>query len=518
MHLPTLLPLLVLLAGATALGQTTQPSPASEHQRHPDLGNNTFQNPILSGDHADPTILKDGDDYYMTHSSFFHYPGLLIWHSKDLVNWQPLTPALHKNLGTIWAPDLAKVGNRFFLYFPGRTDTTRSIYVVYADNINGPWSDPIDLHLTQIDPGHAVDEHGKRFLFLSGGLRVPLADDGLSTTGKPAKVYDGWQYPADWLTESFSLEGPKVTRHGDYFYLLNAEGGTAGPPTSHMVVAARAKSLDGPWENDPHNPIIHTRSRDETWWSKGHGSLVEGPNHQWFIVYHAYENGFYTLGRQTLLEPITWTDDGWFKSTGIDVAQPIPKPSAPALPFGFAFSDDFSTNKMGTQWSFHNGTDADAKRFKYANNALIIEGKGASPKDCAPLAFVTGDHAYQCSVDIDIADNARAGLILFYNEKLYAGLGFDKARLTMHRYGTDREAALPKGITTHLSLRITNDHNILTMDTSPDGQTWTRYPTAIEVSGYHHNTVGDFLSLRPALYAAGQGAATFKNFKYQALP
>jgi beta-xylosidase len=516
MNLPITAALLLAAVTLTAYAADPAPTAASEHQRHPDLGNGSFQNPILPGDHADPTILKDGDDYYMTHSSFFRYPGLLLWHSKDLVNWQPLTSALTKNVGTVWAPDLCKVGARFFLYFPGRTDTSRSIYVIYADNIRGPWSDPIDLHLTQIDPGHAIDQNGHRFLFLSGGLRVPLSDDGLSTTGKPVKVYDGWQYPQDWLVESFSLEGPKITRHGDYYYLLNAEGGTAGPPTSHMVVAARSKSLDGPWENDPRNPIIHTHSRDETWWSKGHGSLVEGPHGQWYIVYHAYENGFYTLGRQTLLEPIAWTDDGWFKSTGIDVAAPIPKPDAPALPFGFPFSDDFSTNKMGIQWSFHNGADAD--RFTYRNNALVIAGKGTSPKDCSPLAFSTGDHAYQCDVEIEITDDGRAGLILFYNEKLYAGLGFDKSHLLMYRYGTERQQALPKNISTTLHLRLTNDKNILTLDTSPDGKTWTRFPTTMDVSGYHHNTAGDFLSLRPALYSAGAGMATFKNFHYHALP
>jgi beta-xylosidase len=518
MNLPITAALLLAAVTLTAYAADPAPTAASEHQRHPDLANGSFQNPILPGDHADPTILKDGDDYYMTHSSFFRYPGLLLWHSKDLVNWQPLTSALTKNVGTVWAPDLCKVGARYFLYFPGRTDTSRSIYVIYADNIRGPWSDPIDLHLTQIDPGHAIDQNGHRFLFLSGGLRVPLSDDGLSTNGKPVKVYDGWQYPQNWLVESFSLEGPKITRHGDYYYLLNAEGGTAGPPTSHMVVAARSKSLDGPWENDPRNPIIHTRSRDETWWSKGHGSLVEGPHGQWYIVYHAYENGFYTLGRQTLLEPIAWTDDGWFKSTGIDVAAPIPKPDAPALPFGFPFSDDFSTNKMGIQWSFHNGATADAARFKYENNALIIQGKGSSPKDCSPLAFSTGDHAYQCDVQIEITDDSRAGLILFYNEKLYAGLGFDKSHLFMHRYGAERQQALPKNISNTLHLRLTNDKNILTLDTSPDGKTWTRFPTAMDVSGYHHNTAGDFLSLRPALYSAGAGSATFKNFHYHALP
>ena len=132
---------------------------------------------------------------------------------------------------------------------------------------------------------------------------MPLADDGLSTTGPPKKVYDGWQYPADWVVEAFSQEGPKILKHGDYYYMMLAEGGTAGPATGHMVVAARSRTIEGPWENSPYNPIVRTRSQDERWWSKGHGSLVEDRAGKWWMVYHAYENG-YTLGRQTLLEPI----------------------------------------------------------------------------------------------------------------------------------------------------------------------------------------------------------------------
>jgi beta-xylosidase len=498
------------------LALAAPPTAASEHHRHADLGNGSFLNPILPGDHPDPSILKDGDDYYLTNSSFDSYPGLLIWHSKDLVNWEPVGPALRKNVGSVWAPDLTKFNGKYYIYFPGVKDGRHDNYVITADNIHGPWSDPIDLHLSEIDPGHAVSPDGHRFLFLSGGDLVPLSDDGLSTTAKPRKVYNGWKYPDDWIVESFSLEGPKVTRHGDYYYLTVAEGGTAGPPTSHMVVSARSKSLEGPWENSPYNPIIHTQSRDEKWWSKGHATLFEGPAGQWYIVYHAYENGFYTLGRQTLLEPVTWTDDGWFKSAGYDPAKPIPKPQGPAVPNGFAFSDDFSTNKMGLQWSFYKGSDTDAQRFRYQNNSLILQAKGDSPANCSPLTFITGDHSYQVQVEAEVSDNAKAGLLLFYDDHLYAGLGFDKSHFFMHRYGTDRTSA--RAPSSSLHLRLINDRNILSMFSSTDGITWTRFPTGINVSTYNHNTRGDFLSLRPALYAAGQGQATFKNFQYDALP
>jgi beta-xylosidase len=518
MRLPLLLASLLLCTGAHAVQTAAHDvtwGRGIEGQRKADLGNGSYLNPILAGDRPDPTILKDGRDYYMTHSSFFSYPGLLLWHSRDLVNWEPIGAALRKNVGTVWAPDLVKHKGRYYIYFPGLKDGHTTNYVIHADDIRGPWSDPIDLKIGDIDPGHVVSQDGKRYLFMGGGGMVPLSDDGLSVTGPQKKVYAGWQYPADWVVTAFALEGPKLVKHGGYYHMLVAEGGTAGPPTSHMVVSARAKSLDGPWENSPYNPIVHTWSRDEKWWSKGHGSLVEGPDGKWYLVYHAYENGYWTLGRQTLLEPVEWTADGWLKSTGVDVSKPIPKPGNEAVPHGMALSDDFSTNKMGVQWGFYQGTDADAARVRYEDKTLVVQGKGTSPRDCAPLAFIAGDQAYQVEVEAEISGNARAGLLVFYNDKLYAGIGFDRDGFITHRYGMDRpqKAALPR----KLRLRLVNDRNIVTIYTSTDGKQWTRYSPVIEVSGYHHNVADGFISLRPAIYAAGQGEVRFRDFRYQAL-
>ena len=167
-----------------------------EGQRIADLGDGNYLNPVFSGDRPDPTILKDGDDYWMTFSSFDSYPGIVIWHSHDLVNWAPVGPALTKPVGSVWACDIAKHDGRYFIYFPARTAASRSNYVVHSTSMRGPWSDPIDLALPRhIDPGHIVGEDGKRYLFLSGGDRVRLKDDGLSTDGEVEHVYDPWKYP-----------------------------------------------------------------------------------------------------------------------------------------------------------------------------------------------------------------------------------------------------------------------------------------------------------------------------------
>jgi len=489
-----------------------------DNQRIPDLGDGRFLNPLMSGDHPDPTILKDGKDYYMTFSTFDSYPGLVIWHSRDLINWRPVGAALTRNIGSVWAPELTKHKGRYYLYIPTKGPNTS--WVIWADRIEGPWSEPIDLKLpNHIDPGHAVGEDGSRWLFLSGGDRVRLADDGLSRIGEPEHVYDPWRYPSDWIVEGFAPEGPKITRHDGWFYMITAVGGTAGPPTGHMVIAARSRSINGPWENCPYNPLVRTRSVDEKWWSRGHATLVEGPDGGWWAVYHGYENGFWTLGRQALLDPVEWTADGWPRMTGGDLSQPIAKPRGGTKvgPHGMALSDDFKTLAIGTKWNFFKPAPDERTRARVENGSLILKARGAAPSTSSPLLLIAGDTRYRFECDIEIAPGGVAGLILFYDEKLYCGLGFDDKRFVTHQYGIERgRPANPHG--RKLRMRVTNDRHIVTYDTSSDGgRTWTRFDRGMEVSGYHHNVRGGFLMLRPGLYSAGQGEAKFSNFKFEAL-
>jgi xylan 1,4-beta-xylosidase len=491
-----------------------------EGQRRADLGHGRFLNPIVAGDHPDPSILRVVDDYYLTFSSFDSYPGLVIWHSRDLVNWSPVTAALRTPVGSVWAPDLSFHAGLFYCYFPARTATRRSNYVITAPRIEGPWSDPVDLELRDvIDPAHAVDEQGRRWLYLSGGNRVPLRADGLAIAGPIEHIYDPWHYPEDWVVEGFAPEGPKLVLRAPWWYLITAVGGTAGPPTGHMVIAARSRTLGGPWEHCPRNPLVRTRSAREKWWSRGHATLFEGPQGRWYFIYHGYENGYWTLGRQTLLEPVDWSADGWPVARGGDLSQPLrkpielgPQPQPPAL------SDDFSSDRLGTQWSFYDPAPGEAARLSRGADGLSMAGKGHSPADCSPLTCIAGDLAYRIAVDIEVDADSEGGLLLFYNRRLYAGLGFNARGLMMHRQGLPRALALPPGAGRRLRISLSNDHNIVTLHTSSDGgTTWRKFDVQMEVSGYHHNVAYDFLSLRPALYAAGAGRVRFARFEYQAL-
>jgi xylan 1,4-beta-xylosidase len=468
-----------------------------------------YLNPVFAGDYPDPSILRDGSDYYIVHSSFEYYPGLLIWHSKDLINWKPVTHALYKNVGPVWAPDLVKHNNRYYIYFPANNTN----YVVSANSIAGPWTDPVELKIDNIDPGHFTDADGKRYLYFSNGDYVPLSEDGLSLAGPAKHVYNGWAIPREWSIECFCMEGPKITKRGDYYYLTTAEGGTAGPATSHMVISARSKSPLGPWENSPYNPIIRTKSGAEKWWSKGHGSLVEDPNGKWWMFFHGYEKDHYNMGRQTLLEPIEWTKDGWYKTPdGIKADQAIKMPAGTVSGEKFSLNDNFEGSKLKPQWRFYN--EYDTSRFRLADNSLIINGKGNSIGNSSPLVCVPADHSYTAQVELWIEGEAIGGLVFFYNDKTSSGILADKENVLTNLRGwqfpTEKNV-----IKKHVFLRVENLNNTVNMYYSTDGKKWNKVETSLEVSSYHHNSFGGFMGLRLGLCSMGEGKIRFSNFVYQ---
>ena len=216
-----------------------------------------------------------------------------------------------------------------------------------------------------------------------------------------------------------------------------------------MVIVARSRSIHGPWENAPNNPIVRTVSAGEKWWSRGHATPIEAPDGSWWMVYHGYENGFWTLGRQTLLDPVHWTADGWLVADGGDLSQPIRKPGSAdrrrtrRLPHGAPLSDDFSGKTLAQQWSFYDPGPDESQRLRFEHGALVMAGKGGEPRDCSPLTFLAGELAYQFEVDVEVSGDAHAGVLLFYNRRLYCGLGFDAQRFTMHRYGLERTRGRP---------------------------------------------------------------------------
>lgn len=469
-------------------------------------GATRFPQAILSGDYPDPTILRDGGDYYMTHSPFHYTPGFLIWHSTDLKNWEPVCRALPEFDGSAMAPDLIKHEGRFYLYYPS-ADTN---WVTWADDIRGPWSTPMDLKVTGIDPGHVVGKDGKRYLFFNEGEVIELAPDGLSTIGEKRKVYDGWKYPREWDTEGMYLESPKLTYHDGYYYLTSAEGGTAGPATSHLVASARSRNIEGPWENSPYNPIVHTYSRDDEWWSKGHGTIIDDTDGNWWVVYHAYPAGSHTLGRWTLIEPLKWTTDGWFYA--------VPEADYPqgngTVKNGMDLSDDFSGDTLGLQWTLWGENDKD--NILFTGSSIKVKGKGESPEKGRLMLVTPGDKDYNVEAEITVGKNSEAGLLLYYNDKAYAGLTYDGSAFTLYK-GFDNKKRIPANIGSHFYVRLHNSGDIVSVFLSKDGDEWKKVASGIDVGDFHHNNYKGFYALRPALTVIGDGESEVHSFKYSPL-
>lgn len=479
----------------------------------------TYINPILGGDYPDPTVVRVDSDFYMTHSSFNYQPGLAILHSRDLVHWELVSYALDSYLGAVWAPDISYYDGKYWIYFTvDSVGLPYATWMVWAEHPEGPWSEPKRLETGgSIDPCHVLDvETGERWLYMSGGHRIALNKEGTEAVGNLEKIYDGWKIPEDWVYDGFALEGPKIRHIGDYYYWLNAQGGTAGPPTAHMEVVARSKSLKGPWENSPGNPLVHTYSGDETWWCKGHSSLIDTPEGEWWLVSHAYRKGYVGLGRQTILEPIFF-EEGWpVAPLGGDVDKPI------SLPICVNGKEDIkdrheylSAFRIGLDWRFYKENDP-SRIVSNEHGVITIKAKGTKPADASPLLFIAGEEAYEYQVKATLKGNARVGLVNFYNERFYAGIGYDVHSRFSWRRADERARSLIEGPST-IWLKIRNEDQILTGYYSEDGTHWQKQAWGYEVSGYNHNTAGEFQSLLPGLVAIGEGEVTFEDFNYRKL-
>lgn len=490
----------------------------TENKHVASIKNGKILNPILMGDYPDPTILKTDSCWYMTHSSFEYTPGLLIWKSKDLLSWTPVNHALNKYVGSVYAPDMVEVDGHYYIYFAAKKTEGPGFdnWVITTDNIEGEWNDPVKIKLNKIDPGHIKDMSGNRYLYFANGTRIGLDNSGTKTVGRLEKVYDGWEIPKNWDIEGFCLEGPKLFHRDGYYYMISAQGGTAGPYGGHMAVCARTKSLDEPWENSPYNPLLRTFDKSDRWWSVGHATVFEGRNGKWFVVYHGYENNNYPLGRQTLMQPIEWTDDGW----------PVLDVNTPLSPDDFNIKTDdtetfklsslIESQKLSSNWRFFKEEDYNS-RYNIAGDSLVLYSKGSSLSDSSPMLLSTLNNDYSLEIGMRIEGNVTAGLTMYYNEIYNCALAFSQKGITRYKYGRPESYIKINANANEIRLRMNKCDNIISWYYSTDGKKWVKYPNTVEVSGYHHNVAGGFLSLLPGVFVFGDGKVTLYDFVYKGL-
>jgi xylan 1,4-beta-xylosidase len=158
------------------------------------------------------------------------------------------------------------------------------------------------------------------------------------------------------------------------------------------------------------------------------------------------------------------------------------------------------------------------KRVRFEKGAITVAGKGSSPKDCSPLAFIVGDLAYEATVTLDLLTKGEGGLLLFYSEHGFAGIGFTSTEMRTFIYAEEQTWMRTPTKSDTITVRVKNDRNIVTWSYSHDGgATWTQHAWQMEVSGLHHNVFGGFLSLKPAIYSAGGGSIRVRDCRYRAL-
>ncbi|WP_211226542.1 glycoside hydrolase family 43 protein [Pedobacter glucosidilyticus] len=337
----------------------------------------TFQNPILKGFYPDPSICRVGDDYYMVTSSFEYFPGIPIFHSKDLVNWQQIGHVLDRpsqlNLdkihpsGGIFAPTIRYHKGTFYVIttlITNKNNTGTNFYVT-AKSPAGPWSEPNWLKdAPGIDPSLFFDDDGKVYYT---GNRTP--DD------KPT----GSKYRQIWIQELDTIkkqlvgkitvaieegalhgavvaESPHMYKKDGYYYIMIAEGGTG---IDHAVTIFRSKNPLGPYEGNKKNPIITHRHLGKQYPVAciGHADFVETQNGEWWMILlgvRTYGGFHYNLGRETFLTPVTWQEDWPVVNAGVGkVLLEERKPNLPAFTTKKENTfDDFNSDSLQYYWNF----------------------------------------------------------------------------------------------------------------------------------------------------------------------
>lgn len=492
----------------------------------PPMWSETFSNPVLTGMNPDPTICRVGDDFYLMTSTFEYFPGLPVYHSKDLVNWHLIghaltTPQSNPLRGAVssggqFAPTLRYHNGLFYAIgtnYGG--EGSRGISVVTAKDPSGPWSDPVWLDQWWVDP--SLDFYDGKAYYLSpdnaGSFLLGTMDPDTWKETEPRKLV------ASGLGGS-SPEGPHFYKIDDYYYIMSAEGGTG---YDHREVIQRSKNPYGPYECSPINPVMSNKDvPNHPFQAIGHADLVQLQDGSWWAVCLGIrpQNGRYQhLGRETFLAPVTWTD-GWPKvgENGV-VETSYERPPLPWHPWEKEpVRDDFQDSRLKLHWYFlRNPYDNDwslSERPGY----LRLNGSAISFKQNDSPAFV-GRRQTSLNANISarldfnpLADNEEAGLVIRGNDKNHYDLLVTRRKnvrvAIMRQYLNDNEMSVKK-------IEIPEGEVTLRIVASPD-----KYDFYVETDGVKsllldsaptknlaNEVISGFTGVFIGMYASGNGKA-----------
>ncbi len=525
-----------------------------------------IQNPILPGFNPDPSFCRVGEDYFIATSTFEWYPGVCIYHSRDLVNWalvaRPLNRAALLDMRGnpdscgIWAPCLSHDGDRFWLVY---TDVKRldgafkdaHNYITCCETVNGVWSDPWYVNSSGFDPSLFHDDDGRKWFVNmqwnhrgpgTGGNPAHASFDGIllqewspeaGLTGPVRQIYAG--------TDRGLTEAPHLFRRNGYYYLTTAEGGTG---YGHAVTMARSRDIWGPYEDHPARHVICAEGAPGPIQRTGHGQYVET---HWGDCYHTFlmgrpyaHNGrlYCPMGRETGLEKVVWRDDWlWLEAGGMVPRARVPAPvdaaplerAAVRRVLGGPLPDEF-------QWL---RTPDTPRIFREDAGALSLIGRESigSWYEQALVARRQEDVAYAAETEVDFATDTyqqAAGLITYYNRhKFHAALvsdepGLGRCLVLMSCPGDWPEQRLfwpaaPRPLAPGpVELRVEVDHAAQQFWVRQEGTDWERFGPTLNAAvisdeggrGEHASFTGAFVGM-VAMDTSGRAAeARFARFDY----
>ena len=389
-----------------------------------------YSNPVIPGFYPDPSACRAGEDYYLVTSSNEYFPGVPIFHSRDLVHWRQIGHCLTRasqvplqrcaSSEGIFAPTIRYHNGTFYV-----TTTNVSAggnFVVHTDDPAGAWSEPVWIEQGGIDPSLFFDADGRVYFSTNGDpAGIYQCEIDLKTGKRRTETRFLWEGSGGRFPEA-----PHLYYINNNYYLMIAEGGTE---YGHMVTVARSASPWGPFEPCPHNPILTHRDRGfHPIQGTGHGDLVEAHDGSWWMVFLAFRphgGDFHHLGRETFLAPVSWTDDGWpivNHHRGIELV--MDAPTLPRHPWPAEQPrDDFDQPTLRFCWNFLRNPRAEDWSLAERPGWLRLYGTALTLDEQDSPAFIgRRQQHFSCKARalLDFTprhEGEEAGLVVLSNEK-----------------------------------------------------------------------------------------------------
>ncbi|MGE5558921.1 MAG: glycoside hydrolase family 43 protein [Bacillota bacterium] len=497
-----------------------------------------YRNPVIPGFHPDPSICRAGNDYYLATSSFEYFPGVPVFHSKDLAHWRQIGHCLTRrsqldltsihSSGGIFAPALRYHDGLFYMI--STVVGGRGHFIVTAQDPAGEWSDPVWVEGKGFDPDLFFDDDGKVYF--------QRHDNGEGIYQREIDVKTGALAGEErWIWKGFEdkyCEGPHLYKINGLYYLIAAEGSTH---RGHMVVAARSSKPTGPFEGCPHNPILTHRCKlFSPIQAAGHGDLICAHDGSWWMVFLGIRQigwGFHHLGRETFLAPVTWTEDGWPVVNGgkpvelvMDAGNLTGHPWPP-----IPVRDDFDGQYLGLAWNFRRNPGKKDWSLSERPGCLRLTGTSLTLDDMNFSTFIgRRQEHFECTVSalVDFqpqTEGEEAGLTVLMNEEHHYEIAVtreDGSRQVMvrRRIGdlqkvVAREPA-PEG---PVILQITTKPHYYHFEYGREGEPPCRISTAA-TRYLAQEVAGGFTGVYFGMYATGNGIesrtpAYFDWFEYE---